>query len=617
MGSSADPLLGRLLDDRYALDAVVARGGMATVYVGRDERLERIVAVKVMHRALADDPGFVAKFSQEARSAARLAAPEVVAVHDQGTDPATGAVFLVMEYVQGRTMRDLLRERGALPPAQALALLEPVLKALAAAHTAGIVHRDVKPENILLGDDGRIKVADFGLARAVAASGMTATTGLLMGTVAYLAPEQVETGVATVRSDVYAAGVVLWEALTGTPPYSGETQIAVALSHVNHDMPAPSTAVTGISASLDELVQRATRRDPASRPADAGAFLAELQAVRADLPLSAAPPVARRSDVHPTKVVPLLPPRPPQPAAAVVEAAPPPAGRRHTGPIVAALVAVLALLLAVGGWYLGSGRYTQAPAVLGLTQVAAEQQLTRAGLTVKEGAPDFDDQVATGLVLRQQPAPNGRVRKGGAVTLVLSKGVDLRAVPQLQGLSRAAALAALDAAGLTAGPVTQGYSATVAVGQVVSSTPPASTRLRPRALVSIMVSRGPELLGVPDVQGQNQAAASQTLSSAGFQVTVTLVFSDKAAAGVVLDQSPSQGTAARDSVIALTVSKGPDLVTVPRLIGLAQGQAENLLAGLGLKAKIRSIPGPGIVREQDPLPGSRVRRGSTVTLYVF
>ena len=622
--SAADPLVGRVMDGRYRLDAVVARGGMATVYVGHDERLDRVVAVKVMHRALADDPGFVAKFAQEARSAARLSTPEVVAVHDQGTDPATGAAFLVMEYVPGRTLRDLLRERGALPPARALALLEPVLRALAAAHTAGIVHRDVKPENVLLGDDGRVKVADFGLARAVASSGMTATTGLLMGTVAYLAPEQVETGVATVRSDVYAAGVMLWEVLTGAPPYSGETQIAVALSHVNHDVPAPSTVVTGIPVGLDDLVQRATSRDPAGRPADAGAFLAELLVVRSDLPPAEAAPL-RRSEDHPTRVVPVLSPaaapRPRSRNGAGTGSGPPPArprwARRHRGGLLTVVLLLLASLLAAGGWYLGSGRYTQAPGVLGLTLAGAEQKLTTADLRLRQGAPDFDDRVPVGQVLRQDPGAGGRVPRGGTVTLTLSKGVDLRAVPTLQGLSRQAAVQALEAAGLTAGPVTEAFSPTIPTGEVVSSTPTVSTRVRPRTVVSLVLSRGVELLPVPDVQGRTQDDAARALAAAGFRTAVTTAFSDTLAAGQVLDQSPSQGTAPRDAAIALVVSKGPDLVTVPQLAGLADNDAEAALSALGLRSRVRSIPGPGVVRDQDPSPGSRVRRGSTVTLYVF
>jgi serine/threonine-protein kinase len=258
--TATDPLVGRLLDGRYRLDKPLARGGMATVYTATDTRLDRVVAVKVMRPALAEDPDFVARFAREARAAARLSSPEVVAVHDQGTDPSTGTAYLVMEYVAGRTLRDVIRDTGPLSPTRALGYLEPVLRALAAAHAAGLVHRDVKPENVLLGDDGRVKVADFGLARAIETSNLTATTGLLIGTVAYLAPEQVEHGTADPRTDVYAAGILLWEMLTGTPPYAGDSPMSVAYRHVHDDVPSPSEVVQGIPPAVDALAVRATRR---------------------------------------------------------------------------------------------------------------------------------------------------------------------------------------------------------------------------------------------------------------------------------------------------------------------------------------------------------------------
>ncbi|MCW2607083.1 MAG: spk, partial [Frankiales bacterium] len=309
--TSADPLVGRLLEGRYRLDATLARGGMATVYAATDTRLDREVAVKVMHRALADDPEFVARFTREAKAAARLSSAEVVSVYDQGTDDATGLAYLVMEHVRGGTLRDLLRAQGAQSPARAVALVEPVLRALAAAHAAGLVHRDVKPENVLLADDGRIKVADFGLARAVEASTLTVTTGLMMGTAAYMAPEQVDTGHADPRSDVYAAGVVLWELLTGTPPYTGDNHVRVAYRHVHEDVPAPSTVAAGLPPALDELVVRATRREPSARPVDAGAFLAELRAVREGLPVVPAQAVHPTTVATPTMVVPRPVPPPP------------------------------------------------------------------------------------------------------------------------------------------------------------------------------------------------------------------------------------------------------------------------------------------------------------------
>ena len=261
----SDPLVGQLLDGRYHVGPRLARGGMATVYEAHDNRLDRTIALKVMHPSLADDEEFVSRFIREAHSAARLSHPNVVAVYDQGADQ--GHVFLAMELVRGRTLRDLIRESGHLSPRQALEVLEPMLAALGAAHQAGLIHRDVKPENVLLSDDDRVKVADFGLARAVTgATSHTTASGVLMGTVAYLSPEQVTRGVADPRSDVYAAGILLYEMLTGSKPYDGETAIQVAYRHVHDDVPPPSALVPGLPAELDQLVARATSRDPDGRP---------------------------------------------------------------------------------------------------------------------------------------------------------------------------------------------------------------------------------------------------------------------------------------------------------------------------------------------------------------
>jgi serine/threonine-protein kinase len=272
-----DPLIGRTVDGRYRILERIARGGMATVYEALDLRLDRVVALKVMHPSLAEDPGFVSRFEREAKAAARLSHPNVVAVFDQGVDG--DVVFLAMELVNGRTVRDVLREYTTLTPAQSLVILEPVLEALEAAHRAGFVHRDIKPENVLISDDGRIKVADFGLARTINVSNATAVTeGVLIGTVAYLSPEQVERGVADARSDVYGAGILLYEMLTGSVPHAGETPLAVAYKHVNTDVPLPSARRADIPTAVDELVDLATRRDPDERYNSAADFLAAIDA---------------------------------------------------------------------------------------------------------------------------------------------------------------------------------------------------------------------------------------------------------------------------------------------------------------------------------------------------
>lgn len=393
-----DPLVGRVLDGRYRIDARIAAGGMATVYRAVDTRLDRVLALKVMHPALAADAAFVDRFIREAKSVARLAHPNVVAVFDQGTDGPY--VYLAMEYVSGCTLRDVLRERGALQPRAALDVLEPVLAALGAAHRAGFVHRDMKPENVLIGDDGRVKVADFGLVRSV--DSVTNTTGAVLGTVSYLAPEQIENGVADTRVDVYACGVVLYEMLTGSKPHTGGTPAQVLYQHLHEDVPPPSAVVPGLAVGLDELVAQAAARNPELRPYDAAALLGltrEARALLSDAELDAVPPQARaeerssaedRTGVIPRPVaaqqpvqhtsrleMPASPPAPPahRPAA--------PARRPRRGVLLVIAGVLLALGLGVGVWYINSGQFTKVPNLLGKTEAEARSRLSGAGLGVK------------------------------------------------------------------------------------------------------------------------------------------------------------------------------------------------------------------------------------------
>jgi len=613
-----DPMVGALLDGRYLIDAIIARGGMATVYAATDTRLDRTVAVKIMRPLLAEDPDFVERFAREARAAARLSSPEVVAVHDQGTDAATGTAYLVMEHIAGGTLRDLVHKRGALPPPRALDLLEPVLRALAAAHAAGLVHRDVKPENVLLGDDGRIKVTDFGLARAVETSNLTATTGFFMGTMAYLAPEQVEQGRTDTRTDVYAAGILLWELLTGAPPYTSENPMTVAFRHVHEDVPAPSTVVDGISPALDELVVRATRRDADARPADAGAFLAELHVVRAVLGADATDqPVVRRPTTSPTLIVPLLPAQPAAPAEH-----PTPVTvrtrRRWLRPVLwVLLLSLLAAAAVAGAIWLNAGRYTLTPTVLGQPQQVAAETLTAAGFEVViDPEQPFSEDVAAGLVLEQTPPLGEQVRKGSPVTLVLSRGPDRRVVPELVGSTREQATAALAGVGLRVGEVVEQFDAKDA-GTVLSADPPAGQALPPDTAVALVVSKGVEMLPVPDVRGQPRAAAEKALANAGFKPGVSVIFSETVAAGTVLDQAPSSGRAPRGASVALKVSKGPELITIPDVVGTPRAQAEARLKALGLQVRAFAIPGPGTVRSTEPAAGTQVRKNATVTVYVF
>lgn len=619
----ADPLIGRLLERRYRVTGIVARGGMATVYTARDERLDRDVAVKVMHPALAEDPDFVARFQREARAAARIAAPNVVAVIDAGVDGTTA--FLVMELVRGRTLRALLRERGRLNPSQTLEILEPVAAALAAAHRAGVVHRDVKPENVLLADDGSVKVADFGLARAIAASQLTATTGLLLGTVSYIAPEQVSHGQVDPRGDVYAAGVMAFELLTGAPPYDADTPLAIAYRHVHDEVPAPSQAAPGIPPAVDELVLAATARDPQARLADGDALAAAIRRVRRVVPPDHDTRILSREEAlatvrpaasHPTAVLDTTPPA--SPAAVPARR---PRRRRVWSTVVVVMLVLLTAAAAVAGWWFGSGRYVRVPHLVGLAPAAAERQITGDHLHWRlDPAKVYSDTVPAGLVAGQRPGPGAQAVRGHAVVLLVSQGPRMETVPQLAGLTLDAARLALTRHQLALGAVTSVYSTAVAPGTVVSASPHAGLVVRHATPVQLTISQGPAPVTIPSVTGEPVAQAQATLTALGLHTTVTSAYNATVTAGDVVSESPQSGTTAHqgDSV-SLVESLGPPYVTMPDVTGDSPAQAESLLTQLGLHYHVEQFPGsPGVdVVHQSVASGTRLRVGSTVTLYVF
>ncbi|MEV4938662.1 Stk1 family PASTA domain-containing Ser/Thr kinase [Streptomyces zaomyceticus] len=629
-----DPLVGRLLDGRYRVDARIAVGGMATVYRAVDTRLDRILALKVMHPALATDAAFVERFIREAKSVARLSHPNVVGVFDQGAEGAY--VYLAMEYVAGCTLRDVLRERGALAPRAALDILEPVLAALGAAHRAGFVHRDMKPENVLIGDDGRVKVADFGLVRAVGSA--TATTGSVLGTVSYLAPEQIEHGTADTRADVYACGVVLYEMLTGGKPHSGDTPAQVLYQHLNTDVPAPSATVPGLAPELDELVAAATARNPEVRPHDAVALLALLREARAGLgdeQLDAVPPQALSEaprDTAEDRTSVIARPVPAEADAGQVlhtnrmptpEA--PPSGRRGfrrrppNGPLALVVGVLLALGLGAGVWYINSGQFTRVPAVLGQTEAAATKRVTDAGLEVGTTKRAFSDVYERGTVMASEPAPGERLRGNGTVTLTLSRGPEIVKVPNLKNKPLAEAERALEKEGLAAGVITTAFSDTVAQGSVISSDPEPGTERAPDSAVALVVSKGSPI-DVPDVTGETVADATAVLQEAGLEVVVAPERIDSPEdAGSVAAQSLAEGSrAAEGDTITLTVSKGPKLVEVPDVTGETSGDARTSLEEAGFEVEVKkSFPYLGdTVASQSVEGGSTAPEGSTVTITI-
>lgn len=622
---------GRLIDGRYLVGPRIARGGMASVYVGTDTRLDRTVAIKIMHPGL-DEQDLADRFVKEARAAARLAHPNVVGIHDQGCD--RGTVFLVMEHVAGQTLRDVITAEAPMPPTRALALLEPILAALGAAHRAGLIHRDVKPENVLVAADGSVKVADFGLARAISADTQhTVTGGILIGTVSYLAPELVVEGRADERSDVYAAGVLLYEMLTGVKPHTGETPIQVAYRHVHHDVPPPSRAVPGIPPYLDALVARATARDRARRPADATVFLHQVRrvahaladGVSDDVDLTtdlALPAVPMPEDFAELLDPPTVDHRPESPSGPpVVDDEPRPRRRRRRGPLTLLVALALVAGLGVGAWWYGYGRYAPVPGVVGLTRSAATQRLEEAGLGVVIGDPEYSERVPAGRIIESRPAGGDRVVADGSVTLIVSLGKERYRVPELAGRNEDQAQDLLAEHHLTAAPSVARYHERVPEGTVLGTRPAAGTTMRPDGAVTLIVSRGPRPIRIADWTGKSAEEATSALKARGLVVTTVPRFHDTVASGLVISQNPVEGTLFRGDRVRLVVSKGPRLVAVPDGIrGSGVDAAREELTRLGFEVVVKhdlQYLGLGYVFRVEPGEGALVAKGGTITLYLI
>ncbi|MEU0106113.1 Stk1 family PASTA domain-containing Ser/Thr kinase [Streptomyces sp. NPDC006251] len=634
-----DPLVGQVLDGRYRIDARIAVGGMATVYRAVDTRLDRVLALKVMHPSLAVDGSFVERFIREAKSVARLAHPNVVQVFDQGTDGSY--VYLAMEYVAGCTLRDVLRERGALQPRAALDILEPVLAALGAAHRAGFVHRDMKPENVLIGDDGRVKVADFGLVRAV--DTVTNTTGTVLGTVSYLAPEQIENGTADPRVDVYACGVMLYEMLTGDKPHDGDSPAVILYKHLHEDVPPPSAAVPGLAYELDEMVASATARTPEIRPYDAVALLGQVRDGRSRLSadqLDVVPPQALTAEHDNaddrTSVIPraLTMPRPlpvNEAAGAALnrtsrfQSPPPPPSRRRSGPRRGPMAIVVAVLLALGlgtgVWYINSGQFTEVPPLLSKTQDQAEDRLRDAGLELGKVEHAYSDTVERGQVISSDPKAGTRIRGNDAVSITLSDGPETVRVPALEGQKLDKARAQLKEDGLEPGMVTRAFSEDVPRGSVISARPADGTQVRAGTAVALVVSKGSPV-DIPDVTGDDLADARAELQDAGLKVKIATerVTSSEFDKGQVARQSPNPGgRAAEGDTITLTLSKGPEMIEVPDVVGDSVDDARQALEGAGFQVEEdRGLLGlfGDTVKGQSVEGGETAPKGSTITIKI-
>jgi serine/threonine-protein kinase len=620
-----DSLLGALVDGRYRVRGQLARGGTATVYLAVDERLERTVALKVIHPAQAGQPALVDQLVNEARAITRLTHPNVVAAFDQGTHG--GLPYLVMEYVPSRTLREILDSRQRLSPAEALAIIEQVLAAIAAAHRAGLVHRDIKPENVLVIEspagtsliDSVVKVADFGPAQALSAHGES--PGLL-ATAAYVAPELVAEGHADPRSDVYSIGIMLFEMLTGRVPYDTGTPAEIAWQHVDHDVPPPSTYAPELPGVLDHLVARATGRDPAARATDAGALLAEALLVREQVATGA----GRQADA--TMVMRALPAD--RPAWARLPARSGPGGERTGGwsvtmrsghatrpwrtPALAA-AAALAVLIVLGGWWFGFGRWMPAPDLLAMTQEEAVAEAGRLGLDVRFAEARHSDQVAVGLVLAQDPDYDRRVARGGTITLTLSLGPEDLRVPDVVGADFEVAGRQLADMGLVVREGPPQYSNTVPAGRVLSLEPGVGSQVRPGDEIVVSVSQGRAPIQVPVLLGLHVNEASNELQRHGLQGQVVEVESDRPA-GEVVGQAPEPGSGAvSGDTVTLEVSLGPPTVPVPDVMGQRCDRAERALRDAGFEVQMIGLASGQVRIQNPPGDGTGVPPGSQVTIW--
>ncbi len=649
-----------MLERRYRVDSVIARGGMSVVYRGLDTRLDRPVALKVMDSHYSANPSFVERFELEARSAARLHHPAVVAVYDQGVDREIDGdhVFLVMQLVEGCTLREVLLDQGVLSLPMAVGVLRPMLSALSAAHHAGMVHRDIKPENVLVGLDGSVQVADFGLVRATASAGST-TGNVILGTVAYLSPEQVTTGDADARTDVYSAGVVLYELLTGRPPFTGDTALSVAYQHVNSDVPPPSEITPELPPAIDDLVLRATRRDPAGRPVDAAAFLRELERISGELglrPVSVPVPVSeQRTEMVSTeaggppteRIAPITEASVPEPTAPYdhsagpqgTRAMPRPADEETTHEIAAVrpspaelhererkrggrrfalwtmVILVIAGLLGGTAWWMGSGRYIQVPRVTGETEELASQVLRGADLT-PEITRQLNDDVPAGIVISSSPDQGSRILSGQSVELVVSSGKPK--VPDIApGTSVDDAQQALRGASLRPERDTSAdqYDASVPEGAVLGVDPGPGTELAISSPVRLIVSKGPPPVPVPDVTGASKDEAFAALSAAGFEpYEAGRQFDSNVEADHVISTDPAADTVVKLSGKPRVGVVLSNAVTVPDLNGKGTQEAQQELAALGLQIEVHSFfeRPDALIIGQLPLPGSKVEPGSAV-----
>jgi eukaryotic-like serine/threonine-protein kinase len=626
----SDTLIGSLFDGRYHVLRKLGAGGMANVYLAEDQELGRRVAIKILNERHANDEQFVERFRREAKNAAGLSHPSIVSIYDRGE--AEGTYYIAMEYLEGRSLKELIVSRGPAPVNLAIDYARQILQALRFAHMKGIVHRDIKPHNVLVDGDGRLKVTDFGIARA-GTSQMT-EVGSIVGTAQYLSPEQARGSDVDQRSDVYSLGVVLYELLTGEVPFSGDTSVEIAMKHVSQTPQPPSALREDVPHELDLVVMRALAKDPQDRYQSAEEMEADLARVARGAGVSpeteeaatqiirgAAGPLAATAATMITSGRGARGAPPMRPSYYDYEE---PIHRRPIWPWIAALLFVIGA--GIGGWFiyhqiqnkLASNAVVPVNNYVGLQKSIAVDKVHSDGFKVKISS-EASSSTPKGYVISQDPSGGTRQPKGITVTIAVSTGVPKVAVPKVVGAQSTDAVAALQQAKLKW--VITGVNSLKPAGEVTGQDPKAGKEVVEGTKVHINVSKGPTPLPVPNVVGQPLQTATSTLQAAGFQVRPTFVDSSQPANQVIQQRPKAGGTAAKNSVVALTVSNGPKTTTVPFVQSEDVSTATTDLQQSGFKVHIvnmaTSDPNQdGIVLAQDPAGGSQAKPGSKVTITV-
>jgi eukaryotic-like serine/threonine-protein kinase len=622
----SDSLIDTLFDGRYRIQRKLGAGGMADVYLAEDQELGRRVAIKILNDRHANDDQFIERFRREAKNAAALNHPSIVSIYDRGE--AEDTYYIAMEFLDGRTLKELIVSRGAAPVNVAIEYARQILSALRFAHRHGIVHRDIKPHNVLVDSEGRVKVTDFGIARA-GTSQMT-ETGSIVGTAQYLSPEQARGGEIDPRSDLYSLGVVLYELLTGKTPFDGETPVEIAMKHLSNPPQPPSKLRSDIPPELDQVVMRALAKNPDDRYQNAEEMEADLERVARGRPVAATTAA--------TQVMRAAPPAAAAATAATMIATRPGAGEipppvivdeedeERGGPerplwpwLVAAGFVIVAIIAGFFVWQELSGSTVQEPVALytGEPQAQAEQQIRAAHLvpSVQHGS---SEKYKKGIVFKQDPAPGSKVDKGGTVTIWVSTGPPKVKIPDVKGQQWPDAQQMLTDAGLV--PV-EHFVPGKTKGQVTATDPAAGTAVAKGSKVNVNVMTGPAQGTVPSVVGDSLSQAIDALRNAGFNPNPSYANSD-APQNQVIHQNPAPGTSAtKGSSVALTVSNGPPQVTIPSVVGESAQQAVIDLENAGFQvsqqfATVNDSSEDGSVLSQSPDGGSQATKGSPVTITI-